>query len=537
MSCGGIGCARAAFQALASEATLEDVFGMRRLHDAMPQLAAAIAESSFASILARLSPPARALFEVLCLFPVHLAPDAAAFSAGVENDALEGALEQLTVASLVQVVSTPLACTLETDTLVKNVVRSQLRATGRYESITHKARTRYTKFVESNEGKTTCAFTPDMFPVVLPKGATVADFAYAIHTGIGARLLRAVIDGRLFEKDREAPSGKVITLKLAERPIVNEDWINVVSTCRSRRAVGVQVRRIENARSAVHRGNLLSRRGDMRGAEARFREAIALDPNGAWGFNRLGHVLRLMGRLAEAEKAHWQAEALGEGVVHARLGLGAIAYHRGAWHQAERWFRQARAEKVWIPQRIVLAGADPPPNGGSSSSGDDRARALDGLQRTRVPPRHHTEGILWLLRAAGVGGLGRAGRRDQTAPRARVESVRSTLESVKGRSGSRQRPGAVVQQIFPHVVYYFAAALACAGAKSSANWFDIAVKRCNEHGLLREVSLDLQVLQRLAARSRRSDLVGCSGPKGGRRARQDVGRACTHPRSAVRCCG
>ena len=77
-------------------------------------------------------------------------------------------------------------------------------------------------------------FTPKGDMVTLPKGATVLDFAYAIHSDLGNRAIGANLNRRVVTIDSKLRSGdqvEIITSKISQP---QEDWYNIVVTARAK---------------------------------------------------------------------------------------------------------------------------------------------------------------------------------------------------------------------------------------------------------------------------------------------------------------
>lgn len=88
-------------------------------------------------------------------------------------------------------------------------------------------------------------FTPkgDLFK--LPKGATVLDFAYAIHTKVGDRCIGAKIGSKNVTIRQQLQSGDQVEILTASNQSPKQDWINIVKTSKARTKIKTSLKEMQ----------------------------------------------------------------------------------------------------------------------------------------------------------------------------------------------------------------------------------------------------------------------------------------------------
>jgi len=139
-------------------------------------------------------------------------------------------------------------------------------------------------------------FTPKSKIMALPRGATVVDFAYAIHSDIGDRTMAARINGEQVPLRTELKSGDVVEVVTAPVSTPNPAWLSFVRTGRARSKIRHHLKTLAQAESEALGEKLLLQALRAEGIEKFPTDDDAVTRSGLWD-----KLLRFTGNRSRAE--------------------------------------------------------------------------------------------------------------------------------------------------------------------------------------------------------------------------------------------
>ena len=77
-------------------------------------------------------------------------------------------------------------------------------------------------------------FTPNGDVKSFPKGATMIDFAYSIHSEVGEKCTGAKVDGRMVPLRAQLKNGNIVEVMTSPKQHPSKDWLNFVKTSKAK---------------------------------------------------------------------------------------------------------------------------------------------------------------------------------------------------------------------------------------------------------------------------------------------------------------
>ena len=121
-------------------------------------------------------------------------------------------------------------------------------------------------------------FTPKSQIMSLPRGATVVDFAYAIHSNVGDRTMGARINGEAVPLRTELKNGDVVEVVTAAVSAPNPAWLSFVRTARARSKIRHHLKTLAHTESEALGARLLTQALRSEGIDKFLDEGAAYEP-------------------------------------------------------------------------------------------------------------------------------------------------------------------------------------------------------------------------------------------------------------------
>ncbi len=172
-------------------------------------------------------------------------------------------------------------------------------------------------------------FTPRGKILVMPKEATVVDFAYAVHSDVGNQCVAARVDRRLSPLRARLRNGQTVEIITKPDAQPNPAWLDFVVSGKARAAIRGYLKRLERREAAVLGQRLLERELEAQGQHldtlqpadiARVLGELKVDD-----FDRLLQEIGLGNRMAKLVARLLAAGAESEEGVRERPHAGALA--------------------------------------------------------------------------------------------------------------------------------------------------------------------------------------------------------------------
>ena len=100
------------------------------------------------------------------------------------------------------------------------------------------------------------AFTPKGLLKKLPKGSTSLDFAFDIHTEVGAKCLGAKVNGKLVPLSYEIQNGDQVEILTSAKQKPNKDWLSFVKTSKAKNKIKQSLKDEKRAVASIGKESL-----------------------------------------------------------------------------------------------------------------------------------------------------------------------------------------------------------------------------------------------------------------------------------------
>ena len=102
-------------------------------------------------------------------------------------------------------------------------------------------------------------FTPKGDLIKFPKGATILDFAYRIHSGIGNKCVGGRINGRNVPIREQLHSGDTVEIQTQNNQAPKQDWLNIVQTGKAKAKIRQAIKELQ-VKNGLYAKEILERK-------------------------------------------------------------------------------------------------------------------------------------------------------------------------------------------------------------------------------------------------------------------------------------
>ena len=135
-------------------------------------------------------------------------------------------------------------------------------------------------------------FTPKGDLRQLPQGATLLDFAFEIHSGVGVRCTGGRINGRMVPLRERLKTGDVVEILTGKNQKPNRDWLDFVVTAKARNKIRLCLKEEENKQAAAGK-ELLERR--LKNWKLEIPDSVMATLVKRYGYKTLGELFAAIG--------------------------------------------------------------------------------------------------------------------------------------------------------------------------------------------------------------------------------------------------
>jgi GTP pyrophosphokinase len=119
------------------------------------------------------------------------------------------------------------------------------------------------------------SFTPRGDVFSFPRGATILDFAYRVHSEVGHSCVGGRVNGRWVPLKTEIKNGDIVEITTSSQQRPHHDWLSIVVTTRARSKIRAWLKREEKARAVEVGRKLLER--ELRKSGATLRKVMGTE--------------------------------------------------------------------------------------------------------------------------------------------------------------------------------------------------------------------------------------------------------------------